>query len=90
MFGISISVLANEISVLHIENMWCDNEISVLNIEISVLIIKIRVLNIEISVLDIEIGHFCESGSIWYWCADQVIVQRTLSARDVTHAKVGI
>merc|ERR1712227_1070303 len=27
--------------------------------------------------------------SIWYWCADQVIVQRTLSAKNITHAKAG-
>lgn len=27
--------------------------------------------------------------SIWYWCTDQVIVQRTLAARDMTHAKAG-
>ena len=27
--------------------------------------------------------------SIWYWCADQVIVQRTLSAKTITHAKAG-
>ncbi|CAB4059781.1 SLC5A9 [Lepeophtheirus salmonis] len=25
--------------------------------------------------------------SIWYWCADQVIVQRTLSAKNISHAK---
>ena len=29
------------------------------------------------------------SSSIWYWCADQVIVQRTLSAKNITHAKAG-
>lgn len=28
-------------------------------------------------------------GSIWYWCADQVIVQRTLAAKNITHAKAG-
>merc|ERR1719446_768906 len=27
--------------------------------------------------------------SIWYWCADQVIVQRTLSAKNVSHGKAG-
>ena len=27
--------------------------------------------------------------SIWYWCADQVIVQRALSSKDMTHAKGG-
>ena len=27
--------------------------------------------------------------SIWYWCADQVIVQRTLSAKNISHAKAG-
>ncbi|XP_051558760.1 solute carrier family 5 member 3a [Myxocyprinus asiaticus] len=27
------------------------------------------------------------SASIWYWCADQVIVQRVLAARNVAHAK---
>ncbi len=26
---------------------------------------------------------------IWYWCTDQVIVQRVLSAKDVAHAKAG-
>src|SRR5256884_8637961 len=26
---------------------------------------------------------------IWYWCTDQVIVQRVLSARDEGHAKAG-
>merc|ERR1719195_1282403 len=25
--------------------------------------------------------------SIWYWCSDQVIVQRALASRDLTHAK---
>lgn len=25
--------------------------------------------------------------SIWYWCADQVIVQRVLAAKDISHAK---
>ena len=29
------------------------------------------------------------SSSIWYWCADQVIVQRTLSAKNISHAKAG-
>ena len=27
---------------------------------------------------------------IWYWCTDQVIVQRVLSAKDVGHAKAGV
>jgi len=27
--------------------------------------------------------------SIWYWCTDQVIVQRTLAAKTLTHAKGG-
>ncbi|XP_040212443.1 sodium/myo-inositol cotransporter 2 isoform X2 [Rana temporaria] len=27
--------------------------------------------------------------SIWYWCTDQVIVQRSLSARNLSHAKGG-
>jgi len=27
--------------------------------------------------------------SIWYWCTDQVIVQRTLAAKNMTHAKGG-
>lgn len=26
---------------------------------------------------------------IWYWCADQTIVQRVLGARDENHARVG-
>ncbi|KAK3105233.1 hypothetical protein FSP39_020356 [Pinctada imbricata] len=26
-------------------------------------------------------------GSIWYWCADQVIVQRLLAAKSISHAK---
>jgi SSS family solute:Na+ symporter len=26
---------------------------------------------------------------IWYWCTDQVIVQRVLSAKDISHAKRG-
>lgn len=26
---------------------------------------------------------------IWYWCTDQVIVQRALSARNLSHAKAG-
>jgi SSS family solute:Na+ symporter len=26
---------------------------------------------------------------IWYWCTDQVIVQRVLSAKDIGHAKAG-
>ena len=29
-------------------------------------------------------------GSIWYWCADQVIVQRTLAAKNIGHAKGGV
>lgn len=27
--------------------------------------------------------------SIWYWCTDQVIVQRVLAAKNLTHAKAG-
>lgn len=27
--------------------------------------------------------------SVWYWCADQVIVQRTLAAKNLSHAKGG-
>ncbi|CAL1541153.1 unnamed protein product [Lymnaea stagnalis] len=27
--------------------------------------------------------------SIWYWCSDQVIVQRALAAKNFTHAKAG-
>ncbi len=27
--------------------------------------------------------------SIWYWCTDQVIVQRTLASKNITHAKGG-
>ena len=27
--------------------------------------------------------------SIWYWCTDQVIVQRTLASKNVSHAKAG-
>src|SRR3546814_14424014 len=26
---------------------------------------------------------------IWYWCADQTIVQRVLGARDINHARTG-
>jgi len=26
---------------------------------------------------------------IWYWCTDQVIVQRTLSAKNIEHARGG-
>jgi len=26
---------------------------------------------------------------VWYWCTDQVIVQRSLSAKNLTHAKLG-
>ncbi|KAM6933135.1 sodium/glucose cotransporter 2 [Xenentodon cancila] len=28
-------------------------------------------------------------GSVWYWCSDQVIVQRCLAARSITHVKAG-
>ncbi|XP_033727039.1 sodium/glucose cotransporter 4-like [Pecten maximus] len=28
-------------------------------------------------------------GCLWYWCCDQVIVQRTLAARNLSHAKGG-
>lgn len=27
--------------------------------------------------------------AVWYWCSDQVIVQRSLSAKNLTHAKAG-
>jgi SSS family transporter len=27
--------------------------------------------------------------SVWYWCSDQVIVQRALAAKNLTHAKAG-
>lgn len=27
--------------------------------------------------------------SVWYWCSDQVIVQRTLAAKNISHAKFG-
>jgi uncharacterized sodium:solute symporter family permease YidK len=26
---------------------------------------------------------------IWYWCSDQVIVQRVLAAKNLTHARAG-
>ena len=29
-------------------------------------------------------------GSLWYWCADQVIVQRTLASKNISHAKGGV
>jgi len=25
----------------------------------------------------------------WYWCTDQVLVQRTLAAKDLSNAKIG-
>ncbi|XP_037083666.1 sodium/glucose cotransporter 4-like isoform X2 [Pollicipes pollicipes] len=28
--------------------------------------------------------------AVWYWCSDQVIVQRTLAAKNLTHAKGGV
>nr|WLN44355.1 AAT15 [Sinonovacula rivularis] len=28
-------------------------------------------------------------GCVWYWCCDQVIVQRTLAAKNLSHAKAG-
>lgn len=28
--------------------------------------------------------------AVWYWCTDQVIVQRTLAAKNLSHAKGGI
>lgn len=28
-------------------------------------------------------------GALWYWCANQVIVQRSLGAKNITHAKAG-
>ena len=28
-------------------------------------------------------------GCMWYWCCDQVIVQRSLAAKNLTHAKAG-
>ncbi|XP_043194289.1 sodium/glucose cotransporter 4-like [Amphibalanus amphitrite] len=28
--------------------------------------------------------------AVWYWCSDQVIVQRTLSAKNLVHAKGGV
>ncbi len=27
--------------------------------------------------------------SIWYWCSDQVIVQRSLASKNMVHAKAG-
>jgi uncharacterized sodium:solute symporter family permease YidK len=30
------------------------------------------------------------SASVWYWCSDQVIVQRALAAKNLSHAKGGI
>ena len=27
--------------------------------------------------------------SIWYWCTDQVIVQRALAAKNIDHARAG-
>lgn len=27
--------------------------------------------------------------AVWYWCSDQMIVQRALAAKDLTHAKAG-
>jgi len=36
-------------------------------------------------------GIFLGNGvaSIWYWSCDQVIVQRTLAAKNLTHARAG-
>ena len=35
----------------------------------------------------------CSSGypviGLWYWCCDQVIVQRVLAAKDENHARIG-
>lgn len=28
--------------------------------------------------------------AVWYWCSDQVIVQRTLAAKNMVHAKAGV
>jgi uncharacterized sodium:solute symporter family permease YidK len=28
--------------------------------------------------------------SVWYFCTDQVIVQRTLAAKNMTHLKLGV
>ena len=28
-------------------------------------------------------------GCMWYWCCDQVIVQRSLAAKNLSHAKAG-
>ena len=28
-------------------------------------------------------------GSLWYWCCNQVLVQRALAAKNITHAKAG-
>lgn len=29
------------------------------------------------------------ASSVWYWCTDQVIVQRTLSAKNLAHSQAG-
>src|SRR3546814_446201 len=36
-------------------------------------------------------AYVCSSDllGIWYWCADQTIVQRVLGARDINHARTG-
>lgn len=31
----------------------------------------------------------CNAVSIWYWCTDQLMVQRTLSAKNLTNAQGG-
>ena len=31
----------------------------------------------------------CNAVSLWYWCTDQLMVQRTLSAKNLTNAQGG-
>lgn len=41
----------------------------------------------ELPWLGLLLGNLVSS--LWYWCSDQVIVQRALSAKNLSHGKLG-
>ena len=48
----------------------------------------IRGVNSDLPWPGVFIGLFVIS--IWYWCTDQVIVQRTLASKNITQLKLGV
>ena len=44
---------------------------------------------VDLSILYFQVMFGLTISSIWYWCSDQVIVQRALAAKSMVYAKGG-